>query len=218
MVLVNKSVVGSIALAAAVMAGNASAIVIEQSFGVEDNYNSTFYTGSSYGLMSFAGAAGDDAQLAQADGSTFSEDSYNQGSFAWSPIDLSGYSTINSIQIEYSTYGMLPGSVLRLNDYAIANPESQTSGIDVDPAQYVWTETVDVSSDLFDALMGEVLTLDFLTANEVDGWSLDYINFTIDVDEVVVIEEPQPVPEPLTITLFGLGLAALGVSRKRQKS
>ncbi|RLT88201.1 MAG: PEP-CTERM sorting domain-containing protein [Ketobacter sp. GenoA1] len=219
MVLVKKSLVGSLALVAVGLANSANAIVIEQSFGVEDNFNGEFFVGNNYGLLSFAESASGDAQLTQGDGSVFSEDSMSQGGFSWSPIDLSGYSTINSIQIEYSAYGALPGAELRLNDYFIANPESQTSSVDAAPAQYVWTETVNVNSDLFAALMGEVLTLDFVMANVTDGWSLDYINFTIDVEELDVVGgDPQAVSEPLSIAIFGLGLAALGVSRKRRVS
>jgi len=207
----SKGVVCSVLLAAAGLATHANAVVINATYGDNDSFNGDIDYSQSYTGMSFpTAAAGDDAYI----------DGINQGNFSWSPIDLSGYSTINSIVVGYGVYGASAGSVLQLNGTTIADLTSQYLDPDLGNIQNAQQDQVSITDrGILDALLGELITLDFLLGNDADAWSLDYVTFTIDVEEFITPPIPStPVSEPFTLSLFGLGLAALGFSRKRNKA
>ncbi|MAR89492.1 MAG: hypothetical protein SV765_15015 [Pseudomonadota bacterium] len=201
-------------LACGVAASSAHAIVIEASYGTNDGFGSGFAAGSPYEGNVFPTPGPGDEPF---------EDRRNNGSFSWSPIDLSGYSTINSIAVEYSVYGMLAGSELTLNNYAIANLESEMLGSEGMPEQYVWSEQVDITDrSMLDALFQQEITLEFVSAALANLWSLDYVNLVIDVDELSGSEPEEPedndtvaISEPFTFSLFGLALLGMGLSRRR---
>lgn len=190
-------------------------------YGVEDAFNGEALSGEFYADTSGFFLSSDPADAP-------SEDTWLTGGFSWTDdsIDMSALTGITDINISYSVFGVTAGSALNLNGAEIdSNLSSQFMVPEGGFYQYVYTNTVSlVGADLdafLDGLTDNYLTLDFDIGNSTDQWALDFINLdvvyaSVDPTDPTDPGTPTSVSEPVTLSLFGLGLAALGFSRRKR--
>ncbi len=187
-------------------------------YGLEDNFNGEAVTGEFYSDTSsfFLSSEATDAP---------SEDTWLTGGFSWTDtsLDFSTLTGVTDITISYSVFGVSAGSTLSLNGTEIdGNLSSQFQIPEGGFYQYVYQNTVSLVGAELDAFLAgltdDYLTLDFNIGGATDQWALDFINLDVLYSSVDPTDPgtPTDISEPVSLSLFGLGLAALGFSRRRR--
>lgn len=180
------------------MSGVASATVITDQIGDSDGFGLGVTNGSSFDWSAVGSGDGDGTDAWIMNDLTISH-----------TYDISGLGTITSASLELFTGGQGYGGLTSISiDGTFVG--HLTDGDNVGPGyNYAWLDVFDLTS--FASLLNGANQLTIDVSRSGDGWVLDYSKLTIS-------DEASAVPEPASLALFGLGLAGLGLSRRKKTS